>query len=347
MTAIDPPPLPPRSAARAGAALAPALLWLVLLASCVDRRNFWPVEDTGQAHGVGNSSREFQQYTGAPYYHSGIDVREPPAPGGPWLRSVDSGSVAISYSGSPIYHGIIITTANNLEFGYWHVDSASIPLAVLNAWNNGTTLARDVQIGQIVNWPACDFHHVHFYRRRPAGETDPMLHVRPNKEAARPTVANVRLARNATDTYFPGSTVDGDVDIVAEISDSIFTTSHLSGAYNVSYKIERERKLFFLRWWQDVLEVDSIFRRNFTPPNASASVVYKTTGPFQSSSNYCGTEVYHYVVTNGIVSGFNDAAGFWDTDGGRFPNGRYRIKVTARDAAGNRSSRSLVVRVAN
>ncbi len=324
-------------------------LALVLGAGCV-QGNIWPVEDTSVGHAVGNSSREFQQYgAGAPYYHGGIDVREPPAPGGPWLRSVDSGTVAVSYNPNPIYHGVTITTVATTQFGYWHVDSASITPAVLNAWLNGTVLPRDVRMGQIVTWPSCGFHHVHFFRQRPDGETDPMVFVVPRNEAARPTINGVFFAQNTSDTYFGGGipAVSGDVDIVAEISDSIFTTAHLTGAYNVRYKIQRRRRIFIVTWWQTVARVDSIFPRIYRPAGATAAVVFQTAAPRASSSNYCGTEVYYYVVTNGVESGYNDANGFWDTDGGGFPNGRYRVRVTARDARGNKTEFKQRLDVAN
>ncbi len=316
--------------------------------ACVDT-NFWPVENTGIGHPVGNSSREFQFYGGVPYYHSGIDVTEPAAPGGPWLRSVDSGTVVISFSASPMYHGIIITDPDTISYGYWHVDSASITTAVWNAWTGGTRLALDVRMSQIAFWAACAYHHVHFFRRTPSGETDPMIFVRPNGETARPTVTEVRFAQNATDTYFTGTppTVSGDVDIVAQISDSVYTTTHLVGVYDVKVRVQRRIKIWFLTFWWPALTVNSIFAPINTPPGASASVVFKTNPPRQSNSNYCGTEVNYYVVTNGVASSYNDGAGFWDTDGGGFPNGRYRVKVTARDASGNASTRTQLVDVTN
>lgn len=324
-------------------------LGAIALAACIDT-NRWPVENTGVGHLVGNSSREFQQYTGAPYYHGGIDVREPPAPDGPWLRSVDAGTVSISYNTNPIYHGVIITNRDTTDFGYWHVDSASITQDVLDAWRNGTTLADNVRMGQLVVWPACGFHHVHFYRERPAGETDPMVYVRPANETRKPTLNGVWFARNATDNYFTGSTptVSGDVDIVAEISDRIFGTAHLTGAYNARYTIERGfRILFFFTIWWTVEKGPDVFPGIYRPNDNTASVVFQTAAPRASSSNYCGTEVYYYVLTNGYTSGYADATGMWDTDGGGFPNGLYRVSVTARDAAGNEASRSQEVVVRN
>jgi hypothetical protein len=240
----------------------------------------------------------------------------------------------------------MITNPGNVEFGYWHADSPSITLPVWNAWTNGTQLARNVQISQIVNWPACNFHHVHFYRKTPASETDPMVFVNPRNETARPRVANIRFARNASDTYF-GSSVNGDVDIVAEISDSIFTTAHLTGVYNASYKIQRGFTILFFTWWQTVLTVDSIFPKITRPADATAAVVFKTTGAFPSNSNYCGTEVNQYVVTNGVEAGYNDTNGRWDTDGGGFPDGRYRVEVKAWDVAGNEAKRRREIFVNN
>jgi hypothetical protein len=307
------------------------------------------VETTTTGHPVGNSSREFQAYGGAPYYHGGIDVREPPAPGGPWMRSVAAGTIGISYSSNPIYHGVIIHTADTTDFGYWHTDSASITAAVLNAWINGTVLPADVRMGQIVVWPACGFHHVHFYRQRPFGETDPMVYIRPKNETNKPTVNSVFFAQNATDTYFAGATptVSGDVDIVADISDQIFTTGHLTGAYNVDYKIQRRFKILFLQFWWTVHTGSDMFPGIVKPNPATAAVVFQTAAPHASSSNYCGTEVYFYVLTNGVQSSYNDAAGYWDTDGGVFPNGRYRVQVTARDVTGNKGSRYQEVQVTN
>ncbi len=323
---------------------------LVLVVVACDSTNSWPVEATDKGHPVGNSSREFQQYgVGSPYYHGGMDVREPPAPGGPWLRSVGSGTVSISYNANPIYHGITIRTADTTDFGYWHVDSASITAAVLDAWTNGTVLASNVRMGQIVRWTDCGFHHVHFFRKRPAGETDPMVFVRPHDETTAPTINDVFFARNATDVYFGGviPTVSGDVDIVADISDQIFTTAHLTGAYNVKYKIQRRIGFWIFSFWWTVQSAADVFPSVFRPAQSTASVVFQTAAPHASSSNYCGTETYFYVLTNGVASSYDDAMGFWDTDGGGFPNGRYRVRMTARDASGNSRSRSQEVTVSN
>jgi hypothetical protein len=176
-----------------------------------------------------------------------------------------------------------------------------------------------------------------------------MVYVRPRDETNIPTVSGVSFAQNATDTYFPGSppSVSGDVDIVAEISDQIFTTAHLTGAYNVDYKIQRRFKFWFFQFWWTVQTGSKLFPGVTRPNDVTAAVVFQTAAPRASNSNYCGTEVYFYVLTNGVQSSYNDAAGFWDTDGGGFPNGRYRIRVTARDVTGNKGSRYQEVQVTN
>ena len=70
------------------------------------------------------------------------------------------------------------------------------------------------------------------------------------------------------------------------------------------------------------------------PAGANTGILYRNSTPFDSDSNYCGTENYYYVVTNVDASGnFNEANGFWNT--AAHPNGVYRVTVTASDAAGN------------
>jgi hypothetical protein len=81
--------------------------------------------------------------------------------------------------------------------------------------------------------------------------------------------------------------------------------------------------------------------------NTNAAVIYRDSAPFDSSSNYCTTENYYYVLTNvdgnGII--ISDVTGLWDTT--TLANGTYEVTVTAEDASMNIAILSEQVEINN
>lgn len=292
----------------------------------------WPIDDTGSVHEIGNNGGEFQQYSGSPYFHAGIDILEDDAPSGPWVRTVREGNPTLSTPGaSSLYNGLTINHSDGDIYKYWHLDFNSISQAVRDAETNGTSLAANSAVSRLVTWTACSYHHLHYEISDSAGTMDPIYALNPRNDTSSPIVINVFFVQNTTNTEFPKDAIaspilSGDVDIIAHAYDQQFGTAR-TGVMNLSYWVNNTSGT-------QVKAPVTIRFRNI-PADTNASIIFRNTSPFDSDSNYCGTENYYYVLTNVDASGniISDASGFWDTT--TLANGVYQVFVEGEDASGS------------
>ena len=327
----------------------------------------WPVEPTSIDHPIGNSFGEFQEYGGSPYMHTGIDILEDCAPNGPWIRSVTGGPLTFTDAGAGSrYNGVTIVTGNT-TFRYWHLDHNSITPDVMNAHNNGTPFAANTRISQIVDWTATlgNFHHLHFDMTRGGNFINPLSDLvtgglLPEADSIKPEVEEIILCYNNSNTFLPKPAtgcwiVDGDLDIIALLNDrdppmpSIAMLGHI-GIYRVEYSINElsgsgthnipPTELYQLDNFSTVGSggtETSIMFKNYSPNADSESEYWVNNG-----------EEYYYIVSNvGSTGDLDEANGFWDTDGGGFPDGMYEINVTVYDFIGDSHTLKEIVCVQN
>ena len=311
----------------------------------------WPIEPRDQTHPIGNSGGEFQQYSGNPYFHTGIDiVDDEPAPSGPYVRTARAGTVALSlpgagslYNGLTVFHG----DASHSSYKYWHLDYDSIPQAVRDAETDGTELAADSQAGQLVFWTACGYHHLHYETCDDDGCQDPVWDLVPRDDPNAPFLTDLQFTDNGSVTVFtpgfPDTNVSGQVDIVARAGDRQFATAtqdHVTGVMKIRYQVTDLDTNVVVKTGNTIDFTD-------IPASGEATVLYRNASPFDSTSAYCDTETYYYVASNvddANASNFDETFA-WDTTG--HPNGRYRVEVRVWDAWGNSSSILKQVRIAN
>jgi hypothetical protein len=309
------------------------LLGLLVL-SCAPRFPItgWPIDDPGSVHEIGNNGGEFQQYSGDPYFHAGIDILADDAPSGPWVRTVREGNPTLTLIGaSSLYNGLTISHSDGDVYQYWHLDFNSISQAVRDAETDGTALAANSAVSRLVTWTACSYHHLHYEMTDSAGKMDPIYALNPRNDTTSPIIINVSFVENTTNTEFPKdaiatSILSGDVDIIAHAYDQQFGTAR-TGVMNLSYWVNNTSGT------QVKAPMNLRFRN--IPAVANASIIFRNVSPFDSDSNYCGTENYFYVLTNADANGniISDASGFWDTS--TLPNGVYQVHVKGEDASGN------------
>ncbi len=321
------------------------------LAGCHFPNTRWPVEPTNQVHPIGNSGGEFQQYSGAPYFHEGIDiVDDDPAPSGPYVRTTRAGTVNLSLPGAgSLYNGMTVShgDAYASAYKYWHLDFNSIQQSVRDADDDGTVLADNSQVSQLVSWTACSYHHLHYEHCDVNGCEDPVWDMTPNSDPNGPSATDLQFTDNGSSSTFspgfPDTVVSGQVDIVARASDRQFVTAtqdHKTGVMMIRYRVEDLTT-------GDTMKTGKTINFTKIPSNGDTTVLYRNAAPYDSDSSYCGTETYYYVVTNVSDS---DASDFdesyaWDTTA--LPNGRYRVWVTVWDASLNETSIGKQVRIAN
>jgi hypothetical protein len=292
----------------------------------------WPIEDQTVEHEIGNSGGEFQQYTGSPYFHEGIDILDEDAPGGPWVISIREGTVTLTRPGpGSLYNGVVVTAADGDRYVYWHLDDNSIQTAVEDADANGTVLPEGTQIAQLVTWTACNYHHLHYEVADAAGSREPILTIAPREDTTSPILIAVSFVANATNTAMPNDAiglpiVSGQVDIIAHAYDTQFGTAR-TGVLELNWFVEDSTGA-------TVVPTTTMDFRDI-PPDTAAVDAFRNSAPFDSNSDYCGTENSYYVLTNVDADGaiVADATGLWDTT--TLANGTYFVQVTAEDQWGN------------
>lgn len=311
----------------------------------------WPLEPRNVTHPIGNSGGEFQQYGGASYFHTGIDiVDDTPAPDGPFVRTKNSGTVTLSLPGAgSLYNGLTLSLgdAANSSQKYWHLDYNSIQQPVRDAETDGTVLPARSRVAQLVDWTACDYHHLHFETCDDNGCVEPVLSLRPRSDTNGPVIVDVSFTDNGSTTVFPpafpDTVVRGQVDIVARAYDRQFVTAtqnHKTGVLKVRYQVTSIPG-------GAVVKTGSTIDFSRIPPAGMTTVLFRNAAPFDSSSAYCAGEDYYYVVTNvdDADSAHFDETFAWETTS--HPNGRYWVEVTVWDASSNAFSLTKQVRIDN
>lgn len=311
----------------------------------------WPLEPTHDDHPIGNSGGEFQQYSGSPYFHEGIDiVDDDPAPSGPYVRTTRAGTVSLSIAGaSSLYNGLTVFhgDTNNSAYKYWHLDFNSIRQAVRDADDDGTVLPADSRVAQLVDWTACGYHHLHYETCDDQGCQEPVWSLNRGTDPNGPVIGDVSFTNNGSTSVFapgfPDTVVNGQVDIVARAFDRQYVTAtqnHKTGVMMIRYRVVQLGS-------GTVVKTGKTISFTAIPPDSEATVLYRNAAPFDSSSAYCSGENYYYVVTNvddADASNFDESFA-WDTTA--HPNGRYRVEVTAWDASLNDFTLMKQVRINN
>ena len=311
----------------------------------------WPLEPRNSKHPIGNSGGEFQQYGGGSYFHAGIDiVDDAPAPNGPYVRTTKAGTGILSLPGAgSLYNGLTVNVgdvANSRQL-YWHLDFNSIQQSVRDADTNGTVLPARSRVAQLVDWTACDYHHLHYETCDNTGCVEPVLSLKPRNDPNGPVIVDISFTDNGSTAIFPPAfpdvTVRGQVDVVAHAYDRQFVTvtqNHKTGVLKIQYEVTDLGTGL-------VVKTGSMIDFTTIPPDNETTDLFRNAAPFDSSSAYCAGEDYYYVVTN--VDDANptnfDETFAWDTT--LQSNGRYRVTVTAWDASGNFFSLAKQVKIDN
>ncbi len=319
----------------------------------------WPLAPAAQ-HPVGNAYAQFQNYGGSPYAHPGVDVL---GPDNEPVYSVSDGVVKAVLTTSGDWHWRVAVgdsggAATTEGYLYAHLHPSTI------AVNVGDVVTEGQYLGDLVPWPVSGFTHCHFARIEDSGNqwfgdwlcTDnPHVHFAPQTESQAPVFEPARGAdlfafcRNQTSNYLNPWALNGEVDIVAHVSDltastweatvqEIRYTIHPVGAPG-SPVVDDRLAVYF------DMSLDTYQGGPFDP--FLIDLLYKQDSTCWTEGDYYNREYYH-IITNSDgdqVYESSDAWESWDTTAN--PNGDYLVKVTASDTAGNSTTESMVVTVSN
>jgi hypothetical protein len=307
----------------------------------------WPYSPFNQAHGLGNAYEEYQDYGGGGYYHDGIDLVTPPGPVA--VYSVSDGTLTHLTYNDPLYSGLMVgePVSSGAGWLYWHINSSTMQFDV------GDPVRTGDYLGTTAFWPVASFHHTHFNKVVGTGgypwgwytSTDnPLAYMDPHPDADAPafytTYQSKRFgfARQGTGAVLNAYALDGDVDIIAKVSDVIGMSQWKLQPYKLEYWIDGAQT--------DVPVTNSYTATGICPTDATIGVMYRTVSPMKTEANY-DLRDYYMIVTNtdgdGLIEA-TDANVSWHT--ATFGAGDYWVYVRASDLGGNAVTDSMRCTVA-
>ncbi len=311
----------------------------------------WPMEPFDSAQPLGNSYGEYQDYGGSPYMHPGIDILRP---AGTAVYAVKAGWVkAVLTTSAELHWRVAIGDSAGADscdgWLYAHLDEPTIAVSLGQHVDSGTFL------GNIVQWPVADFHHLHFVKIRDAGLVwtanwrfvgNPLDELVNIDDFAPPFFVDInsgtpfRFCRDNSDTYFNvGVPINGDVDIIAKAHDRVGHPTWVLCPYEMGYEIRSDSVMLgpFLsfRFSGELLW------------DQSQHTVFKNSGPCNSQADYDFRQFYEILTNHDndpLITPY-DIGGKWAT--GQVPNDTYTIRAWAKDRYGNLAVDSMTVTTAN
>jgi len=307
---------------------------------------------------IGNSYLEIQDYGSGAYMHPGVDFLGLPYDA---AYAVADGVVkAVLTTGGENYWRVAVALEDTNEEceGYLYAHLAQNSITV----SEGDYVSAGDQLGNIVEWPIADFHHCHFARIEESGQVwsgawwttdDPLRDVTNLSDTSAPIFLNAHgddlLAFRASgNTFADPLNLTGQVDIIARGGDYsncdwLITFSRMG--YRVSPLDTPDSVLVDqLSFTMDYPNDDYI---NGAYMNVCTPIIYSRTQPCYSNANYDEREYYYLLARADADSAITgDEAGCrFDTT--QLPDGGYILQVWADDAAGNRTTASMLLYINN
>lgn len=321
----------------------------------------WPLVPQNQAHPIGNSWAEYQEYSGDPHYaylHPGVDVMGVTV--GKEVRAVAPGWVKawMTISGD-LYWRVATSDQNTSDWSdgwlYAHIDPYRYHVNVGDQVSQGTT------IGYLVGWPVQGFDHCHFARIRHRGANwndagwkfirNPLVDLVPNPDTVKPVFESTGMSDpckfafrlNNSSTYLRPDSLYGKVDVIAKIHDRFgiswgYPTYERIGVYRISYEVKGVVPLTLSFLFRDTLNYNSY---------GIVYTIYEYDAYLKTQGNYEARDFY-YIVTNtdgDSTVETSDSLQAWDTS--LLPDGEYWFVVQAEDERGNIRRDSCLVRTRN
>jgi len=321
----------------------------------------WPVgEDMATPRPVGNSWGEIQEYGDRLYLHPGVDVMGETV--GQPVHAVAAGEIKAWLTISADWHWRLAIADSSTSDScngwlYAHIDPYRDHKEV------GDWIQEGDLIGYLVPWPG-GFDHLHWARIRGAGETwtsdwlfvdNPSVDLEPAGDTIPPifedAVGDDLLGFKPNNTpdweeYLSPDSLYGDVDIIARIHDK--TGEAWDGIPDTVWERLAPMEVWFEVHGQRLKEsIRSFLLDGHLEWDRNIEVIYSRDYTCRSTGNYEERE-YYFVLTNTDGDSLREESDYdscWHT--ADFPDGNYRVVVAAKDAAGNATTDSMQVTLAN
>ncbi len=317
----------------------------------------WPMAPFNEAHPIGNTYEEYQDYGGDPYLHPGADML---APDKTPVFSVSGGVVKAVLTISAEYHWRIAvgdsdTTGPSEGWLYAHLIQNSIPFAV------GDSVHAMDFLGELVPWPVSNFTHCHFVKISDSGRTwsmpwdavfNPLEVLRPNTDVEPPVFHPAKgkdtlaFCVNESSMYLDPFALVGKVDIIAKVGDHLGHPDWECSPYRLDYEVlslpsgNRVLGPIHTTTFSHIIPA-------YTGTAQMTHVLYKNDQTCNSEGDYNNRDFF-LILTNSdgdSLLELSDADSSLDT--ARFNDGPYRIVVRAYDAGGNVTSAGMDVEFVN
>lgn len=309
---------------------------------------------------IGNSYGEIQNYSGNPYLHPGVDFlgddyQEVYAVRDGYVKDI------LTTGGAPYWRIAIANQDVTTEvegYLYAHLNQNSITVNIGDYVNAGEL------IGTLYPWGWYDFTHIHFARIVSEGQTwngnwwttdNPHIDVVNVQDTIPPSLEDVFTDeefafRDQQGNYLEPLNLSGEFDIIAKCHD-IANSDWRIDVWDLSFSLE------------EIDNPDSIVYEKFSfsydfPLDTYVSgeneyemmvlnTIYSTDDICYSNGNYDVRNYYH-IITNSdgdsLINEYDAAQNFNSTE---FVDGFYLLKVTARDAAYNETTETMIINLNN
>ncbi|MDH5681946.1 MAG: M23 family metallopeptidase [Spirochaetota bacterium] len=306
-----------------------------------------------------------------PYFHHGVDLLARPFTN---VYSVSDGDAQLFLDPDDTNHrsGVVVYEDNGLVWLYLHLKPSSITTKLDWMSNRRARVKRGELLG-IVAGQIPTFPHLHLELWNYHRPVNPMLYLKPLKDTKKPEIGRIHFYKNNSDERMKPGTAGlpvlyGDVDIVAEVRDWIPPSPYTLTPYRIDYRVEpldedSEARGFRNRPYRfDTLPgLDKLpMPRNYwgidpylLELKGKVFSIFKFSSDSQTYSHFTRRKRrYFYILTNSMKGKISEEKGYWNTDRKRrgkavYPDGRYRITVSAYDYAGNKGEKSVDVLVEN
>ena len=311
----------------------------------------WPMGPGNEVQPIGNYYAQFLDFS-SPYYHDGLDLM---GSGGDSVYSVSDGFIREIVVSDPNYSGLFITsnsTGQDLGWCYYHITSTTMPFI------EGDEVHVDDYLGDISTWHTADFHHLHFTRCRYPGNNsawydavaNPIEFLVPSAEPDAPVFQEAQTGQmfsfveNNSNTQIDPSSVYGQVDIIARISDRILDDTWVVIPYQIEWWVENTDEIVVVPIKVFVVHTGDCF-----DDTTVTSVVYKDSGIWDTEADYDAADRnFYFIISNTDSDGEAELSdsifAFYSNS---LANGDYSLYVRATDWAGNSTTESMNFTVNN
>jgi len=316
-------------------------------------------DSTNYPFRIGNSYAEHQDYNGSPYLHPGVDLLGDI--GQPVYACKDGIVKSVITTSASLHWRIAISNSGTDEeevgYLYAHLVESTIPYTV------GDSIFEGDYLGDLVEWPTSNFHHLHFARIKHSGITwdgtwntvDNVLEDIINYSDS--TAPIFETLYNNNTMAFESATQNNLILEPDSLYGAVNIICHAHDLSNDNWRIDVGKLSYAL--YADTNDAPIFTQHSFNydftldlygdniGTGEILNTIYNTDGDWETLGNYNTREFYQIVSrSNGDDTlDFTDFVSSFDTE--LFPDGNYTFRIYAEDAKGNESHTDLAVQFKN